>query len=151
PELIHYLKFLDLKEGLHSYNPYYDNLIKYLFENSFVGESFSTFENTLEDFYEKIDQEKLLSKKEKEKNKEYIIRPLSSNPLEKFDLKNIIEKYMENMNATKDTILKNKYSEELSVFLDFKKNLLDFQRYELEKISKEIYEYSIAYNNHLVI
>ncbi|KMN41975.1 hypothetical protein, partial [Lysinibacillus sp. LK3] len=48
PELIHYLKFLDLKEGLHSvnYNPYYDNLIKYLFENSFVGESFSTFENT---------------------------------------------------------------------------------------------------------
>lgn len=152
-DMVNFLKYLDLKEGLHSlnYNQYYDDLVQFLINEELIGASYGTYSGTLTDLHNDLSILSKLPKKEKEANKFFIIKPLSSNPLKEFDLNKQIKTCKTYLSNPRNEIERLKNKKKLLILTNFYKTLLDFQKNEFNKIASDIYELSIAYNNKLII
>lgn len=152
-DVVNFLKYLDLKEGLHSlnYHSYYDNLVNFLIDNNLLGNTFGTFNGTLADLHTELNKIKKLTKEKREAAKFFIIKPLSSNPLNRFDINKQILTCRNNLSITKNAYEREKNKKKLSLLINFDKALLEFQKDDINKITSDIFELTLAYNNKILI
>lgn len=152
-EMVHFLKYLDLKEGLHSknYNQYYDKLVQFLINEELIGASYGTYSGSLKELHNELNDLGNLSKDEKKGKKFFIIKPLASNPLKDFDLNKQIKTCKNHLFNPRNDIERRKNKRKLLILTNFHKTLLDFQKNEFDKITTDIFELSFAYNNKFII
>lgn len=133
-----YYAYLDLKKGLHK-------------------ENFTSFHTNIFNLLEGIDDEKKerflnnstlqTESKEPKSNKEYIIKPLGSNPLGDFDLlkiKNNLERKIITLHENTPQKIYDQYEDDLLVAKNILNHLLDFQKKYFHIFLKNICEWGLS-------